>query len=741
MEITTRHKTFLLGGYDLEMLTIKQMLEGMDDCVVIDKQLRWDNAHLSAYKDELPQHTYNNIYGIELQEDITLPKNYHRIDHHNDWDDRPSALEQVAMVVAVTLNRYQQLVAANDRGYIPAMQNLSATKEEIDEIRRRDREAQGVTTDDERMAEASITDKMISSGNIIIVQSLTPRFSTICDRLFPYKRLLIYTDQEWVFYGEGKSALVSLLNNDIKSGKIYHGGGNQGYIGCKQGAYSPIEIHEFVEKMKRVYMSTISYHNFTFPFQWRIKGFKNKIFSEQINLNNISYAQDSNWERNPGPANEKEADALYNERNYFYEFVHDALYDNGTSNSLIRHFERKETKHGEVTYVVDCGEKKYDLKVHAINLNLYSTGVGVLSFYLYNDKYPDPEDVMKINQTGRRVFPPFIASVDCRGIIANSIEVKGLKGRKGGYKEDFKSYKNEKSNQPASFIKDMINEVAKNIMIKPVIDDRMFVQCWYKNDEWTRQFVERYDEFLNNTHWYEFVFVDDYGGVTCLNDEMQHQLIKKATYERWQKQYSLYGISRYSMMYLTNFMTEKEVPYVLQYFETMYARMVELVLVQKASVLRFSEEVTNLSNMDYKRGFSRKVSSLYKEYIRFVNQIHFREISPQDQGIEMYQKLYDTMNLEKHVEKLDAEIGELYNYVSLKEDRKSNNTIFALTTLATIAVPMTVIAGIFGMNNYALSQTDMLYNSGRFQLSIVLLGGLLGMIAVCILLVRNWKNK
>lgn len=741
MEITTRHKTFLLGGYDLEMLTIKQMLEGMDDCVVIDKQLRWDNARLSAYQDELRHYTYNNIYGIELQEDITPPDNYHRIDHHNDWDSKKSALEQVAEVLEVTLNRQQQLIAANDKGYIPAMQELSATEEEIASIRKEDRKAQGVTEVEEQLAEETIKNHLQWCGSLAIVKSQASRFSPICDRLFPYKRLLIYTDHEWVFYGEGKTALISLLNNDIRSGKIYHGGGNQGYIGCKKGAYSTLEIHELVEKMKRVYMSTISYHNFSFPFQWWIKGFKNKIFSEQINLNNISYALDSNWERNISPANTEEANSIYNERNYFYEFVHDALYDKGTNNSLIRHFERKEPKHGEVTYIVDCGEKKYDLKVHAINLNLYSTGVGVLSFYLYNDKYPDPEDVMKINQTGRRVFPPFIASVDYRGIIANSIEVKGLKGRKEGYKEDFRSYTNEKSNQPASFIKDMINEVAKNIIIKPVIDDRMFVQCWYKNDEWTRQFVDRYDEFLNNTHWYEFVFVDDYGGMTCHNNEMQYQLIKKATYERWQKQYSLYGISRYSMMYLTNFMTEKEAPYVLQYFETMYARMVELVLVQKASVLRFSEEVTNLSNMDYKRGVSRKVSSLYKEYIRFVNQIHFREISPQDQGIEMYQKLYDTMNLEKHVEKLDAEIGELYNYVSLKEDRKSNNTIFALTSLATIAVPMTVIAGIFGMNNYALSQTDMFYNSGRFQLSIVLLGGLLGMIAVCILLVRNWKNK
>ena len=99
-------------------------------------------------------------------------------------------------------------------------------------------------------------------------------------------------------------------------------------------------------------MNTYSYHNFMFPFQWRIEGYENKIFSEQINLKNIDYSHSSNWERTfITPTAEKEADDLYNERNYFYEFVHDALYDNGKGNSLIWHCERKEPQHGEVYYI------------------------------------------------------------------------------------------------------------------------------------------------------------------------------------------------------------------------------------------------------------------------------------------------------------------------------------------------------------------------------------------------------
>ena len=484
-------------------------------------------------------------------------------------------------------------------------------------------------------------------------------------------------------------------------------------------------------------MNKYSYHNFMFPFQWKIKGFENKIFSEQICLKNIDYSNSSNWERLTNPNVENDNDVLYNERNYFYKFVHDALYDTGEENSLIRHYERQETKRGEVSYVVNCGEKVYELKAYSINLNLYSTGVGVLSFYLYNEKYPNPSDVLKINQSGRRIFPPYIKSVEYRGIIADSIEIKGLHGNENGYREDFNSYTSKtENNKPASFLVDMIHEVARNIEIRPVVDDRMFVQCWYKNDEWTSQFKANYESFLDGNPWYEFVFVDFLGDISCKNKAMQHKLIKDATYERWQEEGSLYGVSRYSMVFLTGNTCPD---FLFDIFETMYARMAELILVQKSSVLRFSTEVTNISNMEEEKNFSEKVSSLYKEYIRFVNQIHFREVSAQDQGIELYNMLYKVMNIREHVDKLDEEIGELYNYVSLREDRKQNRTISLLTWIATIAVPMTMVAGIFGMNNRAFGSDEVWYNDVIFQ---ILAAAFVTVVVIIILLfIKNRKSR
>lgn len=445
-------------------------------------------------------------------------------------------------------------------------------------------------------------------------------------------------------------------------------------------------------------MSTISFHTFMFPFRWKINGLDDKPFSEQVNLDNIRYALSSNWERMTKPTVEEEKDGLYNERNYFYEFVHPALYDDGSPQSLVRHYERIEPKHGGVTYKIVCGRDhdEYILDVQSINLNLYATGVGVLSIYLHNNRHTEVKDILAINQYGRRVFPPFIADVSLRNEIAHSLSFEGLNGV---YGEDFNGYSNKtQSNHPAAFIGKMVNEVADNIKMQPVIDDRMFVLCWYKNNEWSKKFVNDYDDFIENDEdWYKLVFADNFFGLSCQNKSMRQELIKKSTYERWQLWSSLYGISRYSMVYLTNSGCPD---FLLTNFETEYVRMSELVLMQRASVLRFSAEVTQISKLSGTKDFSERVSSLYREYIRFVNRFYFREISAQDQAIEIYQKLYDAMNLKEQVEKLDGEIEELHDYVSMREESRTNRTMSLLTWITTIFLPVTVVAGYFSMNNF-----------------------------------------
>jgi hypothetical protein len=226
---------FLLGGHDLEMIEIKKILSSKN-LLCFDKNLQRNNAQLSQHKEVLNDQDY--FVGIELESDLTPPSKYKLIDHHNQNAGNPSSIEQVANMLNIQLTREQQLVAANDRGYIPAMIEMGATPYEIAEIRRRDREAQGVTAEDEWLAEASIRDQMRVIKGITVIRSHTPRFSAIYDRLYPCSKLLIYTDNELAYYGDGVPALIHAYQHLITQKKAYYGGGSNGFFGIYKNKFT-----------------------------------------------------------------------------------------------------------------------------------------------------------------------------------------------------------------------------------------------------------------------------------------------------------------------------------------------------------------------------------------------------------------------------------------------------------------------------------------------------------------------
>jgi len=247
--------TFLLGGADLEMSEIRKMLDAYKSSPVpefqidyVDHHLEW-GARLSNYKDLISSINANKIIGIELIEDIPIPLNYVSFDHHNENVERLSSLEQIAELLKVRLNRYQILVAINDRSYIPGMIAFGATEKEIEEIRRNDRKAQGVTEEDEKLAEQSIQNHRTLLNNITVIESLTSKFSTITDRLFPFKHLLIYNIDSLTYYGQYSGRLANYFHQMIVMKEAYTGGGEFGYFGIAKNVISTGDLFQIKDQI------------------------------------------------------------------------------------------------------------------------------------------------------------------------------------------------------------------------------------------------------------------------------------------------------------------------------------------------------------------------------------------------------------------------------------------------------------------------------------------------------------
>ncbi len=248
------NRIFLLGGSDLEMKTISGLL-AEKGLLYVNHGLRWHNAYVSSYREELEYYGSMpswKIYGVELQEDISLPPNYICIDHHTYNSGKPSSLEQVANLLEYKLNHYQQLVAINDVSYISGMYEAGASDEEVNRIRFEDRRAQGVTDEEEKLAVLSIQDNKKEIDDLVIVRSYTSCFSPICDRLYPYRKLLIYTDRELTYYGDGVMKLVDLFQSDIQGKRVFYGGGPKGYLGVARDSFTSQEILQLVDKIKTI---------------------------------------------------------------------------------------------------------------------------------------------------------------------------------------------------------------------------------------------------------------------------------------------------------------------------------------------------------------------------------------------------------------------------------------------------------------------------------------------------------
>lgn len=134
----------------------------------------------------------------------------------------------------------------------------------------------------------------------------------------------------------------------------------------------------------------------------------------------------------------------------------------------------------------------------------------------------------------------------------------------------------------------------------------------------------------------------------------------------------------------------------------MYYKLCELCLVQRACLLSFSDEVARISTMkdDKKISLTRRVSNLYQQYLRFVNKIYFREVTAQEQGIELYDMLQEHMKIENNVKDLDREIQELHSYISLIEEQKQSRNIELLTIIGALFILPAFITGFFGMNMF-----------------------------------------
>ena len=453
----------------------------------------------------------------------------------------------------------------------------------------------------------------------------------------------------------------------------------------------------------------------------------------------------------------------YNEISYFHSYACKTLFDMQfrseetidviDPNKVMIYYE-KEIQEGAY-YEIKTNDRTYKLSLTDLNLHVYNTGVAILVISSENHAYIDKEDILRINEYGRRVYPPFLSEKNplltrtAKGVmLADSLEIWTGNVNDPILYEDFSWYDDLSQNntyfwengeyQYHNFIIfpkiisglfnenftfdaqgefDELNQRENKVRFNFITDDRMFFQCWYGNNDLAKELKEKsfsYHEMEKNgekmkiknqtlygyedhLYWYAFMNGDAKSeSITCQHDVMLEEEIANSTYNRWANYGTLFGFTRDSFVAISddlNTLLKNNAPNLAIHFTSIYYQMAMLSLAQRASILRFSSEVANLGDIGKDDGDKavKLIEKLYLNYIEFVNKLYFREITPAIQGIEIYDQFQTVMRIEHDANALKEEMKELYDFAMLKKQD-------ILTEIATFYLPFALVFGILGAN-------------------------------------------
>jgi hypothetical protein len=457
----------------------------------------------------------------------------------------------------------------------------------------------------------------------------------------------------------------------------------------------------------------ISKHIFLFPFKWAYTGSNSKDkyieISEKLDIEKIAKEIEklNQW----GNYSFEGYDS-YNLKKYYYNNVGDVIFSD-KKNTVLNYIYKYRNGKYCITIKNNESEKSYyELEIKNIRLNIYKTGIGVLIFNLENyneskDLFEEMKDVFKINNYGRRVYPQFLPIDEAKNkILPEEVSINFCKIHEE-ITEKFE-YGYEKDNYLSNIITKTLGDVfyfnnessAGKIKIEPIIDDRMYVICHYKNNYFSKKLsdknIKNEYKYLEDVDWNSFMFIDNFNDCTIQDKDMILNSNKKHTYNRWTDYGTFYGLTRYSTLVLTekneDFFVNKLLP---SHIENLYLNMVLLVLVQRSTILYFYDLITDMTNnfIISNKNFEKEYEKLNIEFIDFKNRMYFNEVTPQEQGIEMYRKMREVMEIEKNFEILDEKIKGLYEFSNAVKTRKKNNILFYLTLAASILT----LEGVLGI--------------------------------------------
>jgi len=168
--------------------------------------------------------------------------------------------------------------------------------------------------------------------------------------------------------------------------------------------------------------------------------------------------------------------------------------------------------------------------------------------------------------------------------------------------------------------------------------------------------------------------------------------------------------------------------FLYNHFQSMYYQIAVLLLFYRGALLNFSDRSEKLSKRLHEisrtdtkglRKTLEQVEALHKDFLLFRNRYWFREVTAQDQGIEMFDLWSRKLRNQELMKDVEEEIKELFSYVNSLHEKNISNTNTILTIIGSILIPIALLTGLLGMNLDIINKPDSPYYIPKFIAKIL----------------------
>ncbi|MGN0502006.1 MAG: hypothetical protein ACI4HN_03680 [Ruminococcus sp.] len=442
-----------------------------------------------------------------------------------------------------------------------------------------------------------------------------------------------------------------------------------------------------------------------------------------------SYAPKENWV--PDSIRKGEAEELllnYQNFQYFTPEARKLMFDEENNKRFIydipqdvsRKYIIKKTieEENKETGKTERLTKEYKLLVNNIIATVFSNiNIAIFQLEVENHNYRSLTDIKRINEYGRRINLPFIMQGDgLHPLVADSITLLGITEDFNKFgdealkkyitqdnKEDKKAENDEKAK--GDIIWPILKPITKLLPgctnFQPVIDDRMFVCCLVRDEEFSNEmksFIVNDDNTVTNVgnniytdknlsnKLYSFAFIDA-DSSSCQSPEMREALLKRCVYSRWRDRGTIDVVTHHSFVRITG--ESKGIKAgVINPFLTQYITMASGVLLQRATILRLSSECSKLAKnyFEYKsdddkfdEGLEESIKTLKRMYVYAQNYIFLNQFTVQEQGIDEFDMLKNELYIDDSLKNLDNKINSIYDFTTEYSENEENSLLNVLT--------------------------------------------------------------